>query len=66
MLRAKKIKSIADVLEDVEVVIDMHFFVEFSQTKSSTFLKKVMDNQRWIDMTLFKKTWRSLNCNPRR
>ena len=32
MLRAKKMKSIADVLEDVEVVIDMHFFVEFSQT----------------------------------
>ena len=32
MLRAKKMKSIADVLEDVEVVMDMHFFVEFSQT----------------------------------
>ena len=32
MLRAKKMKSIAEVLEDVEVVIDMHFFVEFSQT----------------------------------
>ena len=48
MLRAKKMKSIAEVLEEVEVVIDMHFFVEFSQTKSSTFLKKVMDNQRLL------------------
>ena len=42
MLRAKKMKSMADVLEEVAVVIDMHFFVEFSQTKSSTFLKKVI------------------------
>ena len=65
ILRAKKMKSIAEVLEDVEVVIDMHFFVGFSHTKSSTFLKKVMDNQRWIDMTLLKKTWRSLNCTPK-
>ena len=65
MLRAKKMKSMADVLEEVAVVIDMHFFVEFSQTKSSTFLKKVMDNQRTIDMTLLKKTWRTLNCTPK-
>ena len=65
MLRAKKMKSIAEVLEDVEVVIDMHFFVEFSQTKSSTFLKKTIDNQRWIDMALLKKTWRTMNCTPK-
>ena len=39
MLRAK-MKSIAEVLEEVGVVIDVHFFVEFSGTKSATFPKK--------------------------
>ena len=29
MLRAKKMESIADVLEEVEVLIDTHFFNEF-------------------------------------
>ena len=32
MLQAMKIKSAADVLEEVEVVIDTHFFNEFSET----------------------------------
>ena len=66
MLRVKKMKSIADVLEEVGVVlVDTHFFVVFSQTKSSTFLKKVIENQRTIDITLPKKTWRQLNCIPK-
>ena len=48
-------KSIADVHEDVEAVIDIHFFVEFSKTKSSTLLKKVMNTQNAIERSIFKK-----------
>ena len=40
MLRAKRMKGIAEVLEEVEVLIDTHFFNEFSGTKSSLFLKR--------------------------
>ena len=41
MLRAKRrTKSIDEVLEEVEVLIDTHFFNEFSESKSSLFLKK--------------------------
>ena len=50
MLQAKKMKRISDVLEEVEAVIDVHFLDEFSKTKSSTFLKKVITNQGTIDM----------------
>ena len=60
-IRIKRAKSIADVLEEVEVLIDAHFN-EFSETKSSLFLKKVLANQGSIDTNLFKKTWRTLNC----
>ena len=63
-VRAKKAKSIEDVLEEVVVLIDTHF-TEFSGTKSSAFLKKVIMYQSVIDMILFKKTWRSLNCSPK-
>ena len=39
-LNVMKMKSIADVLEEVDVLINTHFFNEFSGTKSSLFLKK--------------------------
>ena len=45
MLQAKKIKSIAHVLEEVEAVIDVHFFDEFSKTKSSTFPKRSLQTR---------------------
>ena len=64
-LKVMRTKSIADVLEEVEVVIDTHFFNEFSKTKSSSFLKKVMENQSVIDTRLFAKTWRTINCSPK-
>ena len=60
-----KIKSIQEVLEETEVVIDMHFFEEFCGTKSSLFLKKVIANQSSIEMRLFKRRWRTLNCSPK-
>ena len=53
------------MLEEVEVLIDTHFFNEFYDTKSSIFLKSVIENQCWIEMRLFKRTWRSLNCTPK-
>ena len=65
MLRTKRTKSIEDVLAEVEVLIDTHFFNEFMRTKSSSFLKIVIENQRTIDVGLFKKTWRSLNCSAK-
>ena len=65
MLRAQRMKSIADVLEDVEALINTHFFDEFSKTKSSTFLKRITENQKMIDLRLLKKTWRTLNCTPK-
>ena len=64
-VRAIKTRSIADVLEEVEVLVDTHFFNEFSETKSSLFLKRVISNQGWIEMHLLKKTWRTLNCTPK-
>ena len=42
ILQAKRMKSIADILEDVCVLIDTHFFNEFCETKSSAFLKGFM------------------------
>ena len=44
-LKAMRMKSIGDVMEEVEVLIDTHFFNEFSETKSSRFLKKIIANQ---------------------
>ena len=61
ILRGKRMKSIADILEEVEVLIDTHFFNDFFQTKSSTFLKGVIANQSAIEMTIRKRTWRTLN-----
>ena len=64
-LGAKRTKCIEEVLEEVEVLIDMHFFNEFTRTKSSLFLKQVLANQNVIEMKLLKKTWRTLNCTPK-
>ena len=64
-IRIKRAKSIADVLEEVEVLIEAHFFNEFSETKSSSFLKKVISNQGSIEMNILKRTWRTLNCTPK-
>ena len=61
----KRMNSIADVLEEVEVLIDTHFFNAFDETKSSAFLKRIIANQNVIEMTLLKRTWRSLNCTPK-
>ena len=65
LLRVKRMKSINEVLEEVAVVVDMHFYNAFSERKSSQFLQKVMDNQRVIDTSILKKTWRTLNCTPK-
>ena len=59
------VTRIDDVLEEVEIVIDTHFFNEFSKTKSSIFLKRVSASQNAIEMKLFKKTWRMMNCSPK-
>ena len=64
-MRSQRMKSIDDVLEEVEVLIDTHFFNEFCETKSSTVLKKVIANQSAIDMTIIKRTWQTLNCSPK-
>ena len=58
-------KSVAEVFEEVEELIDTHFFNEFYETKSSSFLKRVVENQGWIEMRLLKRTWRTLNCTPK-
>ena len=58
-------KCIDEVIEEVEVIIDTHFFNEFSETKSSAFLKRVIANKNAIDMRLLTKVWRSLNCTPK-
>ena len=64
-VNAMKMKSITDVLEEVEVLIATHFFNEFSETKSSSFLKKIIASQSVIDVRLFKRSWRTLNCTPK-
>ena len=65
ILRAKRMKFIAEVLDEMETLIDIHFYSEFSKTQSSLFLKRVMENQNAIDVGTFKKTWRALNCSPK-
>ena len=57
MVRAKRMGSIEEVVEEVGVLIDTHFN-EFTETKSSQFLKKVFENQSSIDMRHFTRTWR--------
>ena len=49
MLRAKRMTSIEEVVEEVDVLVDTHFFNEFSETKSSQFLKKVIAHQSTIE-----------------
>ena len=61
MLRAKRAKSIKDILEEVEALIDTHFFTEFEGTKSSMFLNKLVANQGSIEMNIYKKAWITLN-----
>ena len=65
MFRAKRRKSTDEVLEELEVLIDSHFFNEFSETKSSAFLKKVIENQSSIDVRLLKRMCWTLNCTPK-
>ena len=62
-VKGLRMESIADVLEEVGDLIDTYFFNRFSETKSSEFLRKVIKNQGAIDTSLFKKTWRTLNCS---
>ena len=59
VLRAQRMKSINDVVEEVGVLIDTHFFNEFSETKSSLFLRKVISCQSTLDVRLLKKTGRT-------
>ena len=56
MLRTKRSKSIAEVLEEVEVLIDTHFYNEFFQTKSSVFLKNMISHRGSIEINLLKKS----------
>ena len=63
-LLSKRAERIGDVLEEVDVLIDTHFFNEFAETKSSAFLKNVIAHKNSIDTRLLKKTWRSPNCTP--
>ena len=58
-------KSVDEVLEEVEVLVDTHFFDEFCGTKSSSFLKRVIEKRGSIEIKLFRKTWRTLNCSPK-
>ena len=64
ILQAKKMNGIADVLEEVEVLIGMHLFNEFSETKSA--FPKIVANHGAIEMVLFKRTWRTSNCSAKR
>ena len=65
LLRSNKSRSIEEVLEEVEVLIGVHFFNEFSRTKSSAFLKRIITGQNTIEINIPKKTWRTLNCTPK-
>ena len=68
MPKPRTIKSIEEVMEAVEVVIDTNFFNAFSEQSLSLslpFLKRVISNQGLIDLKLFKKSWRLLNCFPK-
>ena len=65
-LKAMRMKSILDVLEEVEVLVDTYFFNEFSDTKSSLFLKNIIANQSTIEVTPLKRVWMILNHSPKR
>ena len=64
-LRSKKARSVEEVLEEVEILIDMHYFNEFSGARSSAFLKRILASQNTIEMNLLKRTWRTLNCTSK-
>ena len=64
-LRTRRMMSIKEVLDEVEVVIDTHFYDEFPKTNSSGFLKTIYTNQSSIEINLLRKTWRTLNCSPK-
>ena len=59
ILMAKR-KTIEDVLEEVEVVFDMNF-KNFSKTKSSICMKRVIANQSAAETKLLKRTWSTQN-----
>ena len=65
LIQAKRMESIRDVIEDAEVIIDTHYFNEFSEANSSLFLKKVIAHQNSIDARLLKTTWRTMNGSPK-
>ena len=50
------------MLEEVLVLINTHFINTLSETKSSTFLKKVIMNQSVVDVMLFKRILKTLIC----
>ena len=64
LIQAKRTKNIRDVIEDVEVLVDSHFFNMYSETKSSLFLKNVISHQSRIEM-MFLKLWWTLNNSLR-
>ena len=59
--KQKEQRSIDEILEDVEMLIETRFFNAFSETKSSWFLKIIIANQSVIGVGLLKKTWRIQN-----
>ena len=65
MFRAKRMKSIEEVLAEVEALIDAHFYNKFSETKTSRFLKNIATHGS-IEMKLFIKTWRTPSCTKKR
>ena len=65
MLRNRRRKKIEEVFEEVGAVIDTHVFNEFLETKSSSFPKKAIKNKNAIEMTLLKKTRRTIHCSPK-
>ena len=52
----KEQRALETCLKKVEVLVDAHSFKEFSETKSSGFLKMVISNQSTIDTRFLKKT----------
>ena len=64
VLRYKKARSIEEALEELDVLIEPHFFNEFTETNSSAFLKTVITNHNSNNLNLFKRTWSSINGSP--
>ena len=51
-LKGMKNKSVDEGMEEVEILIDTHFFNELEETQSPTFLKTVIENQNAIERKL--------------